>query len=148
MANMLKQTKEVVNLKKILAYTLVLLLIATAFAFAPMIPPEIDAVSAATPWVEETPTTPATPSTPTAPVSTVSAPAGSAFHIVVSGDTMFKIAAKYGMTLDQLLTLNPQVTNRDLIFVGQKIAIKDRNHRGHRVCNQFYVHPGLRRHGL
>lgn len=121
-ADILKQTKEVVNLKKILAYTLALLLIATAFAFAPMIPPEIDAVSAATPWVEETPAAPATPAAPSS--STVSAPAGSAFHIVVSGDTMFKIAAKYGMTLNQLLTLNPQVTNRDLIFVGQKIAIK------------------------
>ncbi len=37
---------------------------------------------------------------------------------------MAKIAAKYGMSLDSLLSLNPQVKNRNLIVVGQKIVVK------------------------
>lgn len=37
---------------------------------------------------------------------------------------MYKIAAKYGMSLEQLISLNSQIANRNLIYVGQKIAVK------------------------
>jgi len=115
-------------MKKILVHSLVFLLVVTGFVFAPALSPEVDGVSAASiPWVE--PATPApapapapTPAPAPAPTTTV-APAGTGTYIVVSGDTMGKIAAKYSMTLDKLLSLNPQVTNRNLIFVNQKIYV-------------------------
>jgi LysM repeat protein len=116
-------------LKKIIAHSLVLLLVLTAFAVSPVFAAGTDAVSAAT-TSEGAPTTPATPTTPTTPskpapaTTTVSIPAGSGTYVVVSGDTMAKIAAKHGMTLDSLLSLNPQVKNKNLIVVGQKIVVK------------------------
>ncbi|HSB00964.1 MAG TPA: LysM peptidoglycan-binding domain-containing protein [Anaerolineales bacterium] len=39
------------------------------------------------------------------------------------GDTLRKIAAKYGTTVDALLRLNPQITNPNIIYVGQAIAV-------------------------
>src|SRR5665648_132097 len=108
-------------MKKILVHSLVFLLVVTGFIFAPALSPDVDGVSAASvPWVEPAPApapaptpapAPATAPKP-APVTTV-APAGTGTYIVVSGDTMYKIAVKYSMTLDKLLSLNPQVTNRN-----------------------------------
>ncbi|HWQ78147.1 MAG TPA: LysM peptidoglycan-binding domain-containing protein [Anaerovoracaceae bacterium] len=117
-------------MKKIIAHSLVLLLVLTSFAVVSASSPDTDAVSAATTWTEE-PTAPADPSKPApatttnpGPASTANIPAGSGTYVVVSGDTMAKIAAKHNLTLDQLVALNPQVNNRDLIFVGQKIVVK------------------------
>ncbi|MBK5261243.1 MAG: LysM peptidoglycan-binding domain-containing protein [Peptostreptococcaceae bacterium] len=113
-------------MKKILVHSLVFLLVITGFIFAPTLSQNVDGVSAASiPWVE--PATPApapAPAPKPAPVTTV-APviAGTNTYVVVSGDTMGKIAAKFSMTLDKLLSLNPQVTNRNLIFVNQKIYV-------------------------
>lgn len=42
---------------------------------------------------------------------------------VVSGDTMFEIARRFGVTLDALIQANPQITNPDLIFPGQEICV-------------------------
>ena len=42
---------------------------------------------------------------------------------VVKGDTLSAIAKKYGITLAQLKKLNPQITNPNLIKVGQVINI-------------------------
>ena len=46
------------------------------------------------------------------------------YHVVVKGDTMNKIAKKYGTTLAKLKELNPQITNVNKIYVGQKIRVK------------------------
>lgn len=46
------------------------------------------------------------------------------YHTVVKGDTMTKIAIKYGLSLPELKKLNPQVKNISLIYVGQKIRVK------------------------
>jgi len=43
--------------------------------------------------------------------------------LVQSGDTLRKIAAKYGMTLDELIKKNPQIKNIDKISVGDKINL-------------------------
>lgn len=45
------------------------------------------------------------------------------YHTVVKGDTMSKIAKKYGTTLAKLKSLNPQVKDLNKIYVGQKIRI-------------------------
>lgn len=39
------------------------------------------------------------------------------------GDTLRKVAAKFGTTVDTLLRLNPQITNPNLIYVGQAITV-------------------------
>ncbi|GAE34034.1 cell wall hydrolase [Halalkalibacter akibai] len=44
-------------------------------------------------------------------------------HTVQEGDTMTKIAKANGLTLAELARANPQITNLDLIIVGQKIHI-------------------------
>lgn len=46
-------------------------------------------------------------------------------HEVKPGDTLSKIAAKYGVTLADLLTANQQISNPDLIMVGQLIKVPD-----------------------
>ncbi len=43
---------------------------------------------------------------------------------VVKGDTLRKIAARFGTTVDALLKLNPDIKNPNLIYVGQLIKIK------------------------
>ena len=47
---------------------------------------------------------------------------GSTFHTVRSGDTPFKIAQRYGMDLNVLLSLNG-LTTRSKIYPGQKLRV-------------------------
>lgn len=47
---------------------------------------------------------------------------GSTYY-VRKGDTLRIIANKYGTTVDALLKLNPQITNQNLIYVGQAITV-------------------------
>lgn len=44
-------------------------------------------------------------------------------YTVVTGDTLWGIAAKQGISLNDLMTANPQITNSSLIFPGQKINL-------------------------
>lgn len=44
-------------------------------------------------------------------------------YTVVRGDTMYAIAAKYNLTLTQLLALNPSVKNSNLIYPGQVLTV-------------------------
>lgn len=43
---------------------------------------------------------------------------------VKQGDTLSGIAKKFGLTLDQLVKLNPGIDNPNKIFTGQTIKIK------------------------
>jgi LysM repeat protein len=60
--------------------------------------------------------------TPT-PAPAPTPPASGGKYTVVSGDTMSGIAAKYGISLGQLEGMNPQVTNPNLIGVGQVLNV-------------------------
>ncbi|KUO64300.1 MAG: peptidoglycan-binding protein [Gracilibacter sp. BRH_c7a] len=40
--------------------------------------------------------------------------------------TLFSIARKFGVTVEEILDANPQIVNRDIIFVGQVICIPTR----------------------
>lgn len=67
--------------------------------------------------------TPATPAVPVVPTKSA-APAPSGNYTVASGDTLSGIAQKNGMTLQQLLAINPQYkTNPNLIKPGQSVAL-------------------------
>jgi LysM repeat protein len=62
---------------------------------------------------------------------------------------MWKIAQKHNLTLDQLLKLNPQITNPNRIYVGQKINVtsatvadKAKMYRGFGTTTAFRNGPG------
>lgn len=78
------------------------------------------------------PLTPSSPQPPTpvpvatrAPAAAQPAPApagGETIYVVQRGDTLAKIAAKYGVTVKQLVDLN-SIANPNLISTGQKLRI-------------------------
>lgn len=47
-----------------------------------------------------------------------------AWHTVVKGETMWGIAAACGVTLEELIALNPQIRNPNMIAVGEKVRVK------------------------
>ena len=44
-------------------------------------------------------------------------------HTVVAGDSMWKIAVKYQAGVSEIINANPQISNPDLIYPGQKLNI-------------------------
>lgn len=46
------------------------------------------------------------------------------YYTVKAGDSMWAIANKYGMSLNSLIALNPQIENPNLIYPNQKIRVK------------------------
>ena len=50
-------------------------------------------------------------------------PVGGQTYYVQSGDTLRKIASRFGTTVDELVRLNPQITNPNLIYAGQAITL-------------------------
>lgn len=46
-------------------------------------------------------------------------------HTVVRGDTMWRIAVRYEVGLDEIKRANPQITNPDLIYPGQVLNIPE-----------------------
>lgn len=48
---------------------------------------------------------------------------GDQIYYVQRGDTLRKIAAKFGTTVDALLKINTSITNPNLIYVGQAITL-------------------------
>ena len=44
-------------------------------------------------------------------------------HVVVRGDTMWKIAVKYQVGVSELIAANPQIANPDLIYPGQSLNL-------------------------
>lgn len=45
------------------------------------------------------------------------------FYTVRASDTLFTIARRFGVTVEQILAANPQIVNPNIIFVGQVICI-------------------------
>ena len=57
------------------------------------------------------------PPVPPAPSSVVT-------HIVVSGDTLTTIAARFNTTIPAILELNPSIKDRNVIHVGDRIRVR------------------------
>lgn len=72
-------------------------------------------------------------------------------HTVASGDSMWKIAVKYQVGLDEIISANPQISNPALIYPGQvlNIPLTDTNVTNYeneviRLVNEIRVKNGLR----
>ena len=50
--------------------------------------------------------------------------AGAEYHTVSQGETLWGIAQSRGMSLGQLLVLNPQLKNPNRVSVGEKLRVK------------------------
>lgn len=59
------------------------------------------------------------------PINDISSDNGYIVYVVKAGDSLYSIAKKYGTTVDNLRRFNS--LNSDLLSVGQKIRIPDRN---------------------
>ena len=46
------------------------------------------------------------------------------FHTVVQGDTLWGIARKYGMSVEELLECNPGIKNPNNISMGERVKLK------------------------
>lgn len=44
-------------------------------------------------------------------------------YTVKAGDTLFSISHEFGVTVEDILAANPQIVNRNTIFIGQVICI-------------------------
>lgn len=52
-------------------------------------------------------------------------PAGqAAYHRVVKGDTLWALASRYGVSLAELVALNPQIKNPNLIRLGEEVRVR------------------------
>ena len=52
------------------------------------------------------------------------APDGQLVHRVVKGETLWGISKSYGVSLEQILKLNPQIKNPNRIQVGQEVRVR------------------------
>ena len=59
-------------------------------------------------------------------------------HIVQKGDTLWKLAKKYGVSFDELKKLNSQLSNPDLLMPGMKLKIPDSS------AKKENVHPSIK----
>ena len=55
--------------------------------------------------------------------STPAAGAQARWHTVAKGDTLWALAQRYGLSLHQLVALNPQLKNPNLIRVGEEVRV-------------------------
>ena len=46
------------------------------------------------------------------------------YYTIQSGDTLSAIAARFGTTINKLMSLNPQIKNPNLIYAGKTIRIR------------------------
>lgn len=49
---------------------------------------------------------------------------GPVSHTVVKGETLWGIARAYGVTVEALLALNPQIKNPNLIYAGNEVRVR------------------------
>jgi putative chitinase len=83
-----------------------------------------EATATATPEPTTAPTTAAeTPAPTSAPTVTPAPPvSGATTHIVQPGENMFRIALRYGTTVDAIAQANG-IANPQLVYVGQQLTI-------------------------
>jgi LysM repeat protein len=63
------------------------------------------------------------PTTTTNPATTTTSAAGAEFYKIKAGDTLAVVAEQYDTTVEQLMTLNPDV-DPVALTIGQRIRVK------------------------
>jgi morphogenetic protein associated with SpoVID len=63
-------------------------------------------------------------------------------HIVKKGDSLFSIAQKYNVSLEEVLQLNPSIMNPDVIEVGMKVKIPTSKPGDMEIMHQHVVKQG------
>ncbi len=56
-------------------------------------------------------------------VPTITCPTGTFSYTVVQGDTMFSIAQKFNVPLNELIAANPQIPNPNQLFPGETVCV-------------------------
>ena len=69
-------------------------------------------------------------------------------YTIMTGDTMWNIAAKHGIELKELLAANPQITNSSLISPGQTINIPSTNTSTYTVTSGDTMWNIAAKHGI
>jgi LysM repeat protein len=87
----------------------------------PASPSPATATTGAVPVTGSTETPPVLPATPT--INGLIPNTGAQIYIVQEGDNLTQIAAKFGLSAAELETANPQITDPNLIYIGQSIFI-------------------------
>jgi spore germination protein len=70
-------------------------------------------------------------------------PVESIQHRVSSGESLYTIARRYGVTVDQILAVNPQITNPARISVGQVINVPTTNPDRRSIDVNGYAFPNI-----
>lgn len=73
------------------------------------------------PTVNPSATATTAPATPV-PTATVASPAGTTSYTVVTGDTLYRVAVKFGTTVGELQRLN-NLSNINVIIIGQRLLV-------------------------
>ncbi|SDX41114.1 LysM peptidoglycan-binding domain-containing protein [Paenibacillus sp. CF384] len=63
-------------------------------------------------------------------------------HIVKKGDTLYLIAQKYNVSQEEIIKLNPNITNSDMIDIGMKIKVPASQSGGTDFMHQHVVQQG------
>lgn len=58
------------------------------------------------------------------PGAVVDAPNGTDIYIIAEGDTIKSLAAKFNQTTDVLLAWNPDISNANIIYEGQRLVVR------------------------
>lgn len=61
-------------------------------------------------------------------------------YTVISGDTLHSVARKFGVSLNDLITANPQIENPQLIYPGQVLSIPTGQNSTHHKLPQDMSH--------
>ena len=102
----------------------VTLLLAACGGASPSATPSSGAAGSAAPGGAPTPPVPtATPVSTATPRPTARPASSGTVYVVKRGDTLYAIATRHHLTLKALLAANPQITNPNVLKVGQRIVI-------------------------
>ncbi|QMV43824.1 LysM peptidoglycan-binding domain-containing protein [Cohnella cholangitidis] len=63
-------------------------------------------------------------------------------HMVKQGDSLYSIAQKYGVTLEDIVKANPDISNPDAIEVGMKVKVPSRPQTTAEVIHHHVVKQG------
>ncbi|MDG0813687.1 LysM peptidoglycan-binding domain-containing protein [Cohnella rhizosphaerae] len=63
-------------------------------------------------------------------------------HIAKSGDTLYNLAKKYGLSLDELIAANADIANPDEIEVGAKIRIPKPGQKQYEIAQDYTIQQG------